>query len=111
MTLDQIPVLEFESGKDNFEQAKVDAVADTIRDLAVAFVPNRRAPDEVKREELLKKFFADELPKHLQNFEVLAKLCGNGGSFFVGNHLTWADSLFNDLGEILLNFDENCLNN
>ncbi|CAF3007700.1 unnamed protein product [Rotaria sp. Silwood2] len=39
------------------------------------------------------------------------KLYGNGGQFFVDNHLTWADLLFYDILETLLRIDENCLNN
>ena len=63
------------------------------------------------KQELIKTFFADELPKHLQNLDVLAKLYGNGGAYFVGNHLTWADLLFYDFGETFLGEDENCLSN
>ncbi|CAF5086000.1 unnamed protein product, partial [Rotaria sp. Silwood1] len=67
--LGQIPVLEFDgvklpqsmaiarflakqfqlAGKDNFEQAKVDAVADTLSDVVAAFVPIRREQDEAKK--------------------------------------------------------------
>jgi glutathione S-transferase len=65
--------------------------------------------DETKKQELTKKYFTDDLPKHLQNLEVLAKLYGNGGPFFVGNHLTWVDLLFYDVFESLLAIDGNCL--
>ncbi|CAF4438029.1 unnamed protein product [Adineta steineri] len=34
------------AGKDNFEQAQVDAVVDTIYDLLKAFMPSRREQDE-----------------------------------------------------------------
>ncbi|CAF2835484.1 unnamed protein product [Rotaria sp. Silwood2] len=111
MPLGQIPVLEFNgmklsqslsiarflakqfelAGRDTFEQAKVDAVVDTINDLVTRYVAVRWASDETKREELIKTFFADELPKHLQNLEALGKLYGNAGVYFVGNHLTWTD--------------------
>ncbi|CAF4894670.1 unnamed protein product, partial [Rotaria sp. Silwood2] len=47
----------------------------------------------------MKKFFDEKVPKHLQNLDVLGKLYGNGGPFFVGNHLTWADLLFYDILE------------
>ena len=90
------------AGKDNFDQAKVDAVADTIGDLMAAFIPVRREEDPAKKEELTKKFAAEELPKHLQNLETLAKLYSNGGAFFVNNSLSWADLLFYDVGETLL---------
>jgi glutathione S-transferase len=93
------------AGKDNFEQAKVDAVVDTIGDLMAAFLPARREENETKKQELIKKFQTEELPKHLQNLENLAKLYGNGGAFFVGNTLTWADLFFYDIGETLLGID------
>lgn len=130
MPLGQVPVLEVDgvkipqsmsiarflakqfqlAGKDNLEQAKVDAVADTINDLILKYVSARWAPDEAKRDELVKKFVAEELSKHLQNLDILQKKYGNGGLFFVGNHLTWADLLFYDVGETFLGLDENCLN-
>jgi glutathione S-transferase len=131
MPLGQMPVLEFDNvklpqsgtiarflaqqfqlaGKDNLEQAKVDAVVDTIGDTMTKFLPARFEKDDVKKQELIKTFFADELPKHLQNLEVLAKLYGNGGPFFVGNQLTWADLLFYDVLQIFLELDADCLNN
>jgi glutathione S-transferase len=130
MPLGQAPVLEFDgvqlpqsmsiarflakqfqlAGKDNFEQAKVDAVVDTINDLLTALTPAHREQDETKKQELFKNFFAEELPKHLQNLDVLGKLYGNGGPYFVGNHLTWADLLFHVLLETLVGLDGNCLN-
>jgi glutathione S-transferase len=83
MPLGQMPVLEFDgvklpqsgsiarflakqfqlAGKDNFEQAKVDAVVDTIKEIMVEYVPIRYEQDEVKKQDLTKKFFADKLPK------------------------------------------------
>ncbi|CAF3468764.1 unnamed protein product [Rotaria sp. Silwood1] len=129
MPLGQMPVLEFDgiklpqslsiarflakqfqlAGKDNFEQAKVDAVADTISDLMAKYIPVRWEQDETKKQELIKKFIAEELPKHLQNLEVLGKLYGNGGPFFVGNHLTWADLLFYEMGQNMLQLDATSL--
>jgi glutathione S-transferase len=99
------------AGKDNFEQAKVDAVADTIGELFTAVAAARFESDAAKKQELLKKLQADELPKHLQNLEKLAKLYGNGGPFFVGNNLTWADLFFYAVGQTFLELDENGLDN
>jgi glutathione S-transferase len=129
--LGQVPVLEFNgtklpqsmsiarflakqfnlAGKDNFEQVKVDAVVDTIKDLIAAFGPTGHEQDKTKKQELTKKFFAEELPKHLKNLDVLGKLYGDGGPFFVSNNLTWADLYFYDIGEHLLRLDENGLDN
>ena len=75
------------------------------------FLPARFEKDETKKQELIKTFFADELPKHLQNLDVLAKLYGNGGPFFVGNQLTWADLLFYDILQTFLELNADCLNN
>ena len=91
------------AGKDNFEQAQADAVADTINDLVTAYLPVR------SDQELTKKFLEETLPKHLQNLEILGKLYGQGGPFFVGNKLTWADLLFYDIGETFLQLDGNVL--
>ena len=129
MPLGQVPVLEIDgvklpqsgaiarflakqfnlAGKDNLEQAKVDAVADTIHDLVTPFVPSRMEQDETKKQELTKKYFVEELPKHLENLEILAKLYGAGGPWFVGNHLTWVDLLFYVLFEFLLGIQGDCL--
>ncbi|CAF1101023.1 unnamed protein product [Adineta steineri] len=131
MPLGQIPVLEVDgvklpqsrtiarylakqfhlAGKDNFEQAKVDAVVDTIYDLLNAFATPFFEKDEAKKEELTKKFLSEELPKHLQNFETLGKLYGNGSHFFVGNQLTWADLLFYNYIQSFMEFKADCLNN
>lgn len=131
MPLGQMPVLEFDgtklpqslsiarflakqfqlAGRDDFEQAKVDAVVDTISDLIEKFVLARWEEDEAKKKELMSKFLSELLPKHLQNLDVLGKLYGHGGPFFVGNHLTWADLLFHDTGYTMLELDANCLDN
>ena len=130
MPLGQIPVLEVDgvklpqslsiarfvakqfhlAGKDNLEQAKVDAVVDTIADENAEFVPIRWGSDETKKDEAIKNFFANDLQKHLTNLEILAKAYSNGGPFFVGNSLTWCDLLVYDILEGLLQIDGNILN-
>jgi glutathione S-transferase len=90
------------AGKDNLEQAKVDAVVDTSIDLALKIIPIHFQGDKDKKAAEMKIFFSDELPKHLQNFEALAKLYSNGGSFFVGNQLTWADLEIYDMLDFIL---------
>lgn len=127
MPLGQIPVLEVDgvklpqslaiarflakqfqlAGKDNFEQAIVDAVLDTIGDLCDEYGPIREEPDAVKQQADMKKFFKEGLPKHLTNLETLVKVYGNGGPFFVGNHLTLADLVQYTMVEYLLEFDSN----
>ena len=130
MPLGQMPVLEFDgvkipqsltiarflakqfrlAGRDNFEQAKVDAVVDTISEASSKFTPLRWEKDETKKQQGIQKFFTEELPKHFQNLELLGKLYGNGGPFFVGNHLTWADLYAYDAFENFLQVDKNILN-
>ena len=90
------------AGKDNFEQAKVDVVVDTSIDLALKLVPIYFQEDKEKKATELKKFFAEDLSKHLQNFETLAKLYSTGGNFFVGNTLTWADLEVYDMLDFLI---------
>jgi len=98
------------AGKDNFEQAMADAVVDTITDIASKVAPLQRETDETKKKEAIRKFFTEELPKHLKNLEYLGKSYGNGGPFFVGNRLTWADLYAYDTLESLLQFDGSALN-
>ncbi|CAF1035180.1 unnamed protein product [Adineta steineri] len=99
------------AGKDNFEQAQVDAVVDTVDDALKAFSPIFFEKDEAKKEALSKKYFGEDLPKHLQNLEALGKLYGNGGHFFVGKQLTWADLTFYTFGQLLIQFQADSLNN
>jgi len=79
----------------------------TVIDLLFAFTPTRREQDETKKQELINKFLAEALPKHLQQLEVLRKLYADDAPFFVGNNLTWADLFFYDVGENLLGLDAN----
>jgi len=99
------------AGKDNFEQAKANAVVDTISEIFAAFLSTRAGENETKKQELANKFLAETLPKHLQQLEVLSKLYSDGGPFFVGNNLTIADLYFYDTGENLLKLDANVLDN
>ncbi|CAF0861830.1 unnamed protein product [Adineta steineri] len=93
------------AGKDNLEQAEVDAVIDTISDINTAW------PASSSDEALKKKFLTEDLAKHLQNLETLGKLYGKGGHFFVGNQLTWADLRFYTFGQTCIEAAPDCLNN
>ena len=97
------------AGTGNLEQAKVDAVGDTINDIIEANGPSRQEKDETKKQALIEKFRTEELPKHLQNLDKLGEMYGNGGPFFVGNNLTWADLFFYDVAESMLKIDGSCL--
>ena len=130
MVLGQMPVLEFNgvkipqslsiarflarqfqlAGRDNLEQAQVDAVVDTISEIASKFGMISQMKDERNKQESMGKFFLEDLPKILQNLDILARLYSNGGPFFVGNHLTWADLYFYDVAENILRIDGSLLN-
>ncbi|CAF3876566.1 unnamed protein product [Rotaria sp. Silwood1] len=131
MPLGEVPVLEFNgkklpqsfaiasflakqfqlAGRDNFEQAQVNAVVETIRDLITIYISVHWEQDQIKKEEPMRKFLDKELPELLHNIEVLAKEYSNHGPFFVGNQLTWTDLLFYNTGENILELDQNCLDN
>ncbi|CAF0860474.1 unnamed protein product [Rotaria sp. Silwood1] len=97
------------AGKDNFEQAKVDAVVDTAVEAITKFRLIHREVNEAKKEADMDTFLSDELPKHLQNLEVLKKAYSDGGPFFVGNNLTWCDLLVYDIFETILHIDSTIL--
>ncbi|CAF3123690.1 unnamed protein product [Rotaria socialis] len=129
MPLGQIPVLEIDgiklpqsmtiarflarqfhlTGKDNLEQAKVEAVADTATDLLNKFGPIIWYQEEPQKKASIDEFFANELPKHLRNLETLAKAYNEGSSFFVGKNLTFADLCVYDVLENILEVDANIL--
>ena len=97
------------AGKDNLEQAKVDAVVDTMTDAMNKLGSIRRQADEAKKQADTQKFLVEELPKHMQNLEILAKAYSNDGPFFVGNHLTWCDLFVYDMLETVLHIDDSVL--
>ncbi|CAF1562435.1 unnamed protein product [Adineta steineri] len=99
------------AGKDNIEQATVIAIVNTLMDLMKQFLSFRHENDPRKRLELVKSFYINELPRYLQNVEVLAKQYGNNGPFLVGNNLTWADLAFYEIIEILFKSDRSILDN
>jgi glutathione S-transferase len=129
MPLGQIPILEIDgiklpqsmtiarflarqfhlAGKDNLEQAKVEAVSDTATDLLNKFGPIIWYQEEPQKKASIDEFFANELPKHLRNLEALAKAYSEGSSFFVGNNLTFADLCVYDVLENILETDANIL--
>ena len=131
MPLGQMPVLEYNgtklpqsraigrflakqfhlAGRDNLEQAKVDAVVDTINDTLGSLMSFWIETDEATKAELKKEFLEEELPHTLGSLETLAKQYGNGSSFFVGSQLTWADLLFYNFATMYLELDADVLEN
>jgi len=82
------------AGKDNLDQAKADAVVDTIADLMQKVGPLMFEKDETKKQQSIKTFVQDELPKHMQNLETLQTQFGGSGPYFVNNSMSWADLLW-----------------
>lgn len=92
------------AGKDNFEQAKIDAIDGTPK-----FIPVRFETDEAKRKQIFVDYFTNVAPKLLKDLEVLGEMYGEGEPFFLGNKLTWADLLVHDIFETLLELNSKIL--
>ncbi|CAF1438638.1 unnamed protein product, partial [Didymodactylos carnosus] len=97
------------AGKDNLEQAKTDAVIDTIAETAEKLGPLIFEEDESKKQIEMKRFITDDLPKQLKDLDTLQSSYGQGAPYFVGNSLTWADLSFYDVSQCLLDIDQNVL--
>lgn len=112
MSFGQIPVLEVDgkilsqsmainrylarqfhlTGKDDWEAAQCDALADGWTDLTSHMRGLQREKDEEKKQELTDQFIADHLEPFLVRYHHF--LSSNGGKFFVGSGITWVDLLF-----------------
>ena len=79
-------------GSDDLEQAKTDAVVDTVTDLVVAYWDRvyEVRNDVEKKAEAEKKFLDEEINGHLEKIEKLISLWGSNG-FSVGTSLKWSD--------------------
>nr|UOU03302.1 glutathione S-transferase sigma 12/13-2 [Brachionus rubens] len=89
------------AGSDDLEQAKVDAVVDSVTDLQNAYyLKVFRAKDD-ERAAVVDKFLAEDAVSHLERLEKIATLYGNEG-FSVGGSLTWADLHLFDVTSTLL---------
>ena len=86
------------AGKNELEQAKVDALVDTISDCQNDYVQKVRRVE--KSEEALKKFVAEDAPLHLIKIEKLIAAYGSNG-YAVGDSLTWADLLLHSVSLML----------
>ena len=78
------------AGKDDIEQAKVDAVVDTVSDIQNLYYS--RVFHAEDKEAAMKKFKEEDAPLHLGKIEKLISLYGSNG-YAVGDALTWADLL------------------
>ncbi|XP_055334384.1 glutathione S-transferase 1-like [Paramacrobiotus metropolitanus] len=77
------------AGKDEFEQARVDALADYATDMRSPLSAWFFEQDETRKKAMKEKYFNETLPGFLKTYEQHLK--SNGGQFFVGSGPTWAD--------------------
>jgi len=82
------------AGKNRVEEAQADMIVDCVSDVLNSVVQIFREKDETKKAEITKTFQTEGLPNAMKMFEKL--LSANGGKFFVGKELTWADLAFAD---------------
>jgi glutathione S-transferase len=105
----QVPILEFEGkqitqslaitrylarryklvGKDDFEAAKCDELADGAKDFFLLWVPSYREDDEVKKQAIYDQALGVGKERYLPKFRSVLE--ANGGNNLVGDSLTWAD--------------------
>merc|ERR1712018_359656 len=81
------------AGKTRLEEARADMIVDCLQDLFAGVVAVFKASEDQKAE-LQAKLEKDILPAGMQTLETFLK--GNGGKFFVGSDVTWADILVSD---------------
>jgi glutathione S-transferase len=80
------------AGNDNLESAKIDAVADTQRDLNDIFHTKVLfEKDEKKKAEELQTFRKRDLSKNVEHLMALKKAYSTDRKYFVGSNLSWAD--------------------
>jgi glutathione S-transferase len=83
------------AGANDLDEAKTDAVVDTVVDLQNAYINKVFTVKEDEKEAAKKKFLAEELAGHLEKIEKILNLFGRTG-FSVGSSLTWSDlAVFN----------------
>ena len=90
------------AGKDELEQAKADAIVDTVLDLQQAYAQKVfMIKDEAAKAEAVKAFHAEHVPNHFGRIEKLIGMYGSNG-FAVGSSLSWADLFIYDVTNYVL---------
>jgi len=82
------------TGKDEWESAKCDMLIDGLTDVKQHVRPWHREKDESKKKELWTALENEQIKPFLVKYEKF--LIENGGEYFVGNKLTWADLVLSD---------------
>merc|ERR1712071_149661 len=83
------------AGETDLEAALADQAVDAVADLINMFVPVMKEQEADKKAELGKTLKEEKLPAWLNMMEGVLK--AQGGSYFSGNDLTWADILMYNL--------------
>lgn len=94
------------NGKDDLEQAKIDAVVDTCNDLMNSYFPGVFRAENY--EVAYSKYLNETAPVCLSQLERLVTLYGNNG-FSVGNSLTWSDLFIYEVCSQLLKNNQTIL--
>ncbi|XP_077999205.1 uncharacterized protein LOC144452069 [Glandiceps talaboti] len=82
------------AGKTNVDKARVDMIADAVKDLADSMYKLMFEKDEAKKKELTDTFLTKTVPTTLSALEKILEANNGGNGFFVGDKLTWADLAF-----------------
>ena len=77
------------AGKDELEGALADQAVDQVSDFLDEVIKVMKEPEEAKKAEMGKHLKVEKLPALLASMEKLLK--GQGGKYFAGSSLTWAD--------------------
>ena len=77
------------AGKDELEGALADQAVDQVSDFLDEVIKVMKEPEEAKKAEMGKQLKVEKLPALLASMEKLLK--GQGGKYFAGSSLTWAD--------------------
>lgn len=96
------------AGSDDLEQAKSDAVVDTLNDLQNAYYQKYYMAKPEEKEQVKAKFLAEDAPTHLARLEKIIGMYGSNG-FSVGSSLKWSDLAVLDITSLLVNLDSNVL--
>jgi len=91
------------AGKDRFQQALVDSVADTMNDLLGDVVEVTFEDDARRKKERIRRFHDRSLPETARFLEQFIDRYGHGSGYSVGEDLTYADlTIYNTLDQIVL---------
>ena len=94
------------AGSDDLEQAKADAVVDTVSDLQNAYYMKVYKASKEERDAVVAKFLAEDTVIHLDRLEKIVSMYGTEG-FSVGNSLKWSDLHIYDVTSNILELSAN----